>query len=203
MRPITAAKIKLTSALKKVRLAKEAERASTQSRIAGVMISVAAPSASHKVVQWTREPAKSISFATTEAPSTTVELMAATGRKEINEKAATPRAVAKRLSVVHHRFVKDAPISPATSVPMAIKLAPNIGRPAKTYELKEPAKTAGQIRFPFKRMTAKAKPLGGQTSALTVFDENDRATWASPKKIAPIVKNSIAESAALLTLPIV
>ncbi|MGA7099082.1 MAG: hypothetical protein WB019_02295, partial [Pseudolabrys sp.] len=46
------------------------------------------------------------------------------------------------------------------------------------------------------------KPLGGQTSVVTAFGENDRATWTSPKKSAAIVKNSMTESAALLTLPI-
>ena len=119
--------------------------------------------------------------------------MNATGRKETNENVATPRAVVKRLVVVDQRFVNDAPVNPATSVPMAIKLASNIGQPAKTYELKEPAKTAGQIQFPCKRMTAKAKPLGGQTSVVTAFGENDRATWTSPKKSAAIEKTAMTE----------
>jgi hypothetical protein len=166
------------------------------------MISVAVPSASQRVTQWFTELAKSISFAAAEAPSAKAELMNATGRKETNENVATSRAVVKRLVVVDQRFVNDAPVNPATSVPMAIKLASNIGQPAKTYELKVPAKTAGQIRFPCKRMTAKAKPLGGQTSVVTAFGENDRATWTSPKKSAAIVKNPMTESAALLMLPI-
>src|SRR5262245_9168343 len=202
MRPISAAAIKLTSALKRLRLVKSA-RSSTHSKITGVRMSVAAPSANHKLVQWTTESAESRSFVKTEVASATVELMAATGRKEINEKVATSRAVANGLSVVDERFVKAAPINPATTVPMAIKLAIHIGRPAKTCELKQPAKIAGQIRFPFRRVTAKARPLGVQTSVLSVFDENDRAPWTNPKKIAPIIKNSITESAALLTLPIV
>jgi hypothetical protein len=49
-------------------------------------------------------------------------------------------------------------------------------------------------------MTAKAKLLGGQTTAVTVFGENDRPTSTSPKKSAAIVKNSMTESAAFLTL---
>src|SRR5262245_3811149 len=181
MRPMTAATPKLASAAKKARLVKEAANTFTQSRITGVMISVAVPSASHRVAQWAIELAKSISFATKEAASATVELMAATGRKEMNENAAMLRAVAKRLSVRNQRAVKDAPAKPARSGPMAIKLASNIGRPTKTYELTEAAKSAGQIRYPCKRMTAKAKPLGGQMSELTMFGENERATWTSPK----------------------
>jgi hypothetical protein len=51
-------------------------------------------------------------------------------------------------------------------------------------------------------MTAKAKLLGGQTSAVTEFGENDRPTSTSPKKSAAIVKNSMIKSAAFLTLPI-
>src|SRR5262245_7720240 len=127
MRPITAVKIKPASASKKTRLAKEAESTSTQSRITGVMISVAVPSASHSFAHWIRELAKSDSFATREATSAAAELMTATGRKAINENIATLRAVVKRLAGVDQRFVKNAPVNPAMSVPMAIKLASDIG----------------------------------------------------------------------------
>src|SRR5262245_39951520 len=127
MRPITAVKIKFASTSRKARLVKETESTFTQSRIKGVMISVAVPSASHRVAQWAIELAKSIPFATKEAPNPTAELMTATGIKEMNENAAILRAVAKRLSVLNQRFVKDAPANPATSGPMAIKLASNIG----------------------------------------------------------------------------
>src|SRR5262249_17933278 len=133
MRPMAAVKIKFASASKRARLEKEVESTFTQSRITGVMISVAVPSASHKVAHWAIELAKAISFATKEAASATVELMAATGRKEMNENAAMLRAVAKRLSVRNQRAVKDAPAKPARRGPMAIKLASNIGRPTKTY----------------------------------------------------------------------
>src|SRR4030095_12328172 len=142
-RPITAVKIKLASASKKARLVKEAESQSTQSRKRGVMISVAIPSGSHRVAQWTTELAKSVSFATTEAPSAAAELIAATGRKAVHENIATSRAVVKRLAVVDQRFVRNSPVNPATTAPRANKLASNIGWPAKTYGIKEPEKTAG------------------------------------------------------------
>jgi hypothetical protein len=51
-------------------------------------------------------------------------------------------------------------------------------------------------------MTAKAKPLGGQTSAAAVFGENNSAVWTMTKKIAAVVKNSMANSATSLTLRI-
>ena len=96
-----------------------------------------------------RTVAKSISFAAAEAPRHKAELMNATGRKETNENVATPRAVVKKTGGRRPALsLTDAPVNPATSVPMAIKLASNIGQPAKTYRTEENLQRLGQNPIP-------------------------------------------------------